>query len=176
MSQFMKICIFLILLGFNFAASTAQAKANHLIEQRFIDIKKAPSKQDWRYFLGQSDKWRKKLWQTEANKGNGYLDWKWEWRLGWVKACTKNKAVWCDDILRRALLDRAAVVRGEAAIKVATKYRNTKNQDRWLNRLKIAYKMRQNYRRGKPLFVHKKIKSAISYMTQPTKKSPSKKG
>lgn len=116
----------------------------------------APSKDLWAQFQGLSMKERQKLWQESASLNR----WAWQWRLAWVKSCATLKDSFCSSLLSEALKDSAMVVRAAAATAVGSFY-STESSDKASRLLKDAYLNPSNYRNNKPLWVQRRILSAL---------------
>jgi hypothetical protein len=132
-------------------------------ENLSLQIQKAPSMQDWQFFHRQSDSWRQELWLRHQKLGYKLHDWTWEWRLGWIKACTNIDKKWCSELIDSGLKDKAAVVRGQAAQALGRGYRSKED----LNILKTlvnAAKDERNFRNSQPLFVQMQILYAIKLL------------
>ena len=126
-----------------------------------FNIKSEPAPADWRFFLKAPEASRESLWAHHAKLGHHLREWSWGWRLGWVRTCAKSARVYCNDVLKEALFDRAAVVRGEAAARIGTRYEGTKRPD--VTALLLdAGKLPGNYRNRTPLYVMQRILFALS--------------
>ena len=123
-------------------------------------MKLAPSRPDWQTFMQASDESRLKLWTYQTNRGRHLHDWSWGWRLGWVRACGRSEATFCAGVLQEALLDKAVVVRAEAASALGRRYEQSANPA-VVRLLAEAYGNSRNLRRGKPLFVQRRILYAL---------------
>lgn len=125
-----------------------------------FDIAAEPTKADWSYFHKLRPAQRSALWNENIQKGVAFSSWHWGWRIGWLKACRYDRANYCEVILRKALFDRALVVRAEAATSLGIRYRGSKNKH-LVRLLARSYKNKRNYRKGKALFVQDRILQAI---------------
>lgn len=144
-------------LGSGFSALAVTPKA--IIADKFA-IEKAPSDVDWRYFRQMLPASRAKLWQDSHKRGKALKDWAWGWRLGWVQVCIDDPAAYCRQIIKDALTDKALVVRAEAATQIGRKYEGSGDSN-MLAALTAAYADTRNLRRGKPMYVQKRILYAI---------------
>lgn len=125
-----------------------------------FSIEISPSGEDWRYFHQMLPASRAELWQDHKNNKKTLKDWSWGWRLGWVQSCIKDKAPYCNAIIRDALKDKALVVRAEAATQIGRAYEGTGNPA-MIRALTDAYNNTRNLRRGKPMYVQRRILYAI---------------
>ena len=125
-----------------------------------FEISKEPTKSDWKHFHNSTETQRYKLWFYHLKQGKKLKDWAWGWRLGWIRVCANSKKKYCRTILRRALFDKAMVVRAEAATLIGRVYEGT-NNPRIVKLLKRAYKIKRNFRSGKPMFVTERILFAL---------------
>lgn len=134
------------------------SKLNNFIS--VVDIKSEPSQKDWQYFHEFDRDNIDKLWKYFAKQGHNLGDWVWQWRLGWIQVCAASDAGCCREIMESGLFDKAMVVRAEAATKIGEKFSGQKNAHT-INLLKKAYSDKRNYRKGKPLFVQRRILHAL---------------
>ncbi len=115
-----------------------------------------PSKEDWSYFMSQTNDWRLKLWNYHKNTNEKYDSWNWAWKIGWIKSCGQSPASYCDEIFKKAETDQALVVRNEYAKVLGIRYSETKNP----KSSAVLLKMLQdplNFHSNKPLFIQETI-------------------
>jgi len=134
--------------------------AHRPAEDGEFPIKLAPSKADWHTFIQATEAERRKLWGYQTSRGRHLGDWSWGWRLGWVRVCGRSEAPYCGGVLQEALLDKAVVVRAEAASALGRLYEHTANPA-VVRVLAGAYPNSRNWRHGKPLFVQQRILYAL---------------
>lgn len=125
-----------------------------------LPIGQEPSKADWRYFLKAREADREKLWRYHLAAGRTLASWSWGWRLGWVRACGESKAKFCRTVLEQALVDKALVVRAEAATRLGRLHEGTEDA-KVVGMLADEYRDARNFRRGAPLFVTERILFAL---------------
>lgn len=118
-----------------------------------------PSQADWQFFMQNSPAWREKLWAFYYPKIQ-FEDWSWGWRLGWVNSCENSSSSFCTEMLSRALLDRAILIRAKAVEVLGHNLRGTHNQNA-INRLAQLYATEAQHQKGKVLLIQKRILSAI---------------
>ncbi len=134
-----------------------------LAQNKLLDPSQNPSKQDWLFLVNASPEVLEKLWREP--KKPVLTSWHWKWRLGFLQACSKKALDNCQEIIEQGLRDKAAVVRGQAALTLAevSLPADAKN----LTLLKEVAASSQNYRNGKPLFVLYHILDAIKRIGGP---------
>ncbi len=120
-----------------------------------------PTPEDWSSFFESSDKDRLKTGDHIKTYGLTFEDLSWEWRLGWVRACTAASSKVCSDIMQLGLFDKALVVRAEAATRLGQRFAGTGHPPA-LRLLKTAFAVQQNSRSKEPLFVQYRILSALN--------------
>ena len=151
------LSIFLTLSGFIgplSAAAMLPARQSRSVES--FNISAEPTKTDWQYFLDADPHFRSSLWQYQNQRGKDLKDWSWQWRLGWVRACTDSNEHYCAKIFTAALSDKAVVVRADAATRLGRRFEGTGNT--WAtNALVQAYQNPKNSRHGSPLYVQQRI-------------------
>ncbi len=140
-------------------AAAARAPARPADDGEF-PMKQAPSTPDWQTFMQANDADLIKLWTYQTKRGRHLHDWSWGWRLGWVRVCGRSEAIFCTGVLQEALLDQAVVVRAEAASALGRKYEHSANPA-VVRILAEAYGNSRNLRRGKPLFVQRRLLYAL---------------
>lgn len=136
------------------------------INAEYFDIRTEPSQSDWRFFMRWTEQERLKLWQKHLGQGKYLKDWHWGWRLGWVRSCANSKSAVCTELLINALLDRALVVRAEAASRLGNLYASTGNS-KIIAMLEQAFKNKANVRGGHPLFIQQRILYALHLVVNP---------
>ena len=129
--------------------------------------KTKPTAQSWQYFFKMGERGQRQLWQKKWQQGIGLGDWSWQWRLGWVRACSESISRHCLDILAEATSDKALVVRAEAARAIGTRFRGTENT-KAVKILASIYRNPSNLRKKKPLFVQKSVLRALWQIKGPT--------
>jgi hypothetical protein len=139
-----------------------------------LEIDKAPSTSDWRYFSSMGSEDLGSLWYANINTGKTLKDWSWQWRIGWMKRCSKAEIKECDDILREGLTDKAMVVRAEAAYNIGVRHEGSNNKNA-LKLLVKAYKELKNERNGKPLLIRYRILYSIDQIAGESGKDVAKK-
>ena len=121
-----------------------------------FNIAGEPSNTDWKYFLGASTKFRESLWNYNVQRQKQLKDWSWQWRLGWLRACSNSVDAYCAKIFESALIDKAVVVRADAATRIGVRFEKTGNL--WATtQLALAYKNPKNIRNGTPLYIQQRI-------------------
>lgn len=125
-----------------------------------FDIGAEPSKSDWRYFIRAPERVREDLWLRKARAGKRLAQWSWGWRLGWVRVCGGSERAFCAEILQEALLDKALVVRAEAATRIGSRFAGSADA-RVVGLLEQAFRNKHNLRGGRPLFVQQRILYAL---------------
>ncbi|MEZ4743656.1 MAG: hypothetical protein R3B45_14625 [Bdellovibrionota bacterium] len=159
--MFAKISIVFIILNMFFSFGLLfGVVGNNKTDNQPFEIHIQPSKLDWQYFMKADEEWRQRLWNYYNSQGKGLSQWAWQWRLGWVRKCGASRLKYCDVVLKSALFDAAAVVRGEAATRIGGKYYGSKDSA-IIDLLAKAFKNKLNYRGKKPLFVQQRILFAI---------------
>ncbi len=129
----------------------------------YANIKIPPSTKSWREFLQATPQRQNELWSFHKGEGRSLKDWNWAWRLGWIRVCSKNspsKLEFCEDVFREGLQDKALLVRAETASAVQKVYTGSGNV-KHLDGLKATFSMPSNWRNGSPLFVQKRVLSAL---------------
>jgi len=125
-----------------------------------FNIAAEPSSVDWKYFLNATPSFRQGLWQYHLNRGKSFKDWAWQWRLGWVRACSEVSDRYCEAVFKSALIDKAVVVRADAASRLGRLYEGTGSN--WAaNLLLRAAKDPRNMRHGQPLYIQQRILYAL---------------
>ncbi len=153
-------CTATALIAFVYSNNPIMAASKSKLRSELLDITKEPNTKDWKRFIKQPEKARKKMWNYFEARGENLGSWSWGWRIGWVRTCTFSKARFCGEILKSALFDDAVVVRSEAAVRIGKRYEDSKNAT-VINLLTKAYANKRNIRRGKPLFVQNRILYAL---------------
>lgn len=115
-----------------------------------------PSKQDWAYFMSQTNEWRLNLWNYHKKTNEKFDTWNWAWKIGWIKSCGQSPASYCSEIFRRAENDPALVVRNEYAKALGIRYSETKDPKSNTVLLKML-KDPLNFHKNKPLFIQETI-------------------
>ena len=123
-----------------------------------INVKDAPSDNEWKLFFSRSFLWKKKLWSNLKKQGIDFDDWNWSWRLAWIRSCTNKKNKFCAKIRRLGINDKALVIRSATAVALGQTYRNTKNK----NVINTLTKLFHAPKNKKTLFIHARILEAIS--------------
>jgi hypothetical protein len=144
-----------------FAATTSSpiaAKSPQDLDK--LQISQSPSRSQWLTFHQWPEAERLAFWQSQVKSGIKLSDWAWEWRVAWVRQCKSLEDTPCGTILEQGLSDPAMVVRAESASHLGQIYAGSGRQD-VLNQLQNAYGLKDNVRRGKPLFVQKRILFAM---------------
>lgn len=134
--------------------------------------KKSPSDESWKSFVKLPPSKKAKLWARVHEQGLSFEDMAWEWRLGWVKACSTSEEEWCSSILQHGLFDRALVVRAETAARLGDRFAGTGHKP-VLRLLATAYAVKQNSKSSaqasqEPLYVQYRILHAIKQIGGPT--------
>jgi hypothetical protein len=128
-----------------------------------LNLREEPSPRDWQHFFSMTDSERKKLWIVQKNQGHTYVDWAWQWRIGWIRACARSQKTYCGRIMAQGLQDPAMVVRAEAATRIGDRFEGTASDyPLSVTLLARAYKHPANSRHGKPMFVHFRILDALN--------------
>lgn len=120
----------------------------------------SPSKKDWSAFNAMSPSEKAKEWAHINSYGLTFEQLSWEWRLGWVRACSTAGSKDCSDIMQLGLFDKALVVRAEAATRLGERFAKTGHPPA-IRLLKTAYAIQQNSRSKEPLFVQYRILAAL---------------
>lgn len=136
------------------AYAGTQAQAQRAVEG--FDIMAEPTPSDWSHFIKSPEPRRMKLWDYQVKRGKRLKDWSWGWRLGWVRTCRLSHQVYCAEILRQALFDKALVVRAEAATQLGRRHEGSRDANT-IRLLTKAFADPRNLRGGKPLFVQNRI-------------------
>jgi len=140
------------------AAATRPQAAARAVES--FDIAAAPQNADWKYFLNAPESFRQSLWQYNTQRGKALKDWAWQWRLGWLRACSESVVPYCMRIFEAALADRAVVVRADAATRLGRRYDGSGNS--WATEILIrAAQNPRNSRHGNPLYIQQRILFAL---------------
>ncbi len=126
-----------------------------------LDIKEAPSKKTWQYFLALDHSSHQQIWQIHKSGGATLKDWSWTWRLAWLKVCSRDTRSPCEEILRLGLRDPAMVVRARAAEIFGLLFEGTGDQT-LVRELASVYDLSGNSRHGKALAVRYRILNAIN--------------
>lgn len=125
-----------------------------------FNIAAEPMPSDWKYFLNAPASFRQGLWQYNIERGKELKHWAWQWRLGWVRACTESADQYCQQIFKAALSDRAVVVRADAAARLGRRFAGTSNS--WAAGLLLAAaRDPRNLRHGQPLYIQQRILFAL---------------
>jgi hypothetical protein len=159
MGRCKQLQIVIVALALSLPAAAALG-GNALKSLEGFDIKREPSRADWRYFIRAPDASREQLWAYHTANGRHLKDWAWGWRLGWVRVCAESSRPICGEVLDQALFDRALVVRAEAATRLGRRYSGSGDQA-VVARLVSAYRDARNLRHGKPMFVQDRIMFAL---------------
>ncbi len=131
-------------------------------------IETAPTKGDWQRFHILTEAELKDLWDFHSTHHATLGSWSWQWRLGWLQVCgQKLKSDWCAPIMEAGLQDDAMAVRAEAASQFSSFKTGSKIESKDVDLLVHAYRRKDNYRRGKPLFVCQRIISALHELRTP---------
>ncbi len=138
----------------------APLSPKHLKSIEEFEVSQEPQKRDWQSFHKAEPAFRAALWKYHQNRQIQFRNWAWGWRMGWVRACSRDPQGYCADILENALSDKALVVRAEAATQLGRIFDNTKNEN-FSNLLVQALNNKKNFRNKKPLFVQQRILFAI---------------
>lgn len=82
------------------------------IEARVAGIRVAaePEQIHWKMFHVKSSGWRSKLWWHATKLGISWSDWHWQWKMAWVKVCSKSTQDPCPKVIMAALQDHALLV------------------------------------------------------------------
>lgn len=123
------------------------------------DWTKKPSNHQWKAFFALSAAEHAKLWKK--NEGLAFDAMAWEWRMAWVRSCTRSSSLDCSRILQHGLFDKALVVRAEAASRLGDRFAGTGHKP-VIRVLRTAYGIQQNSRSKKPLFVQYRILHALN--------------
>lgn len=142
------------------ALLAAVAPAQGALAADDFTISGTPTRGDWQEFFRLTEAGRQRIWTWHSGRGRHLRDWSWEWRLGWVRACTGQESAWCRDVIRQGLQDRAVVVRGRAASALGHLHAGTGDTG-VLAELEATWKNPRNFRRGKPLAAAYRILEAI---------------
>ena len=118
-----------------------------------------PQQRQWVAFQQSSNSFKSKLWGV-IKKGEVWGRISWKWRLGWLTSCRRSYLTFCDRLLELALMDRALVVRAQAASVLGVVYAD-KADGRIIRKLADAYGNDRNYRHEQPLFVQYRILFAL---------------
>jgi hypothetical protein len=140
------------------AAAPSRSAARRTVEG--FDIAKEPTPSDWRFFIKAKEASREKLWTYNTRRGKQLGDWAWGWRLGWVRVCAQSDRPYCAAVLEAALVDKALVVRAEAATRIGRRFEGTGDAHA-AALLESAFADRRNVRGGKPMFVQARILFAL---------------
>lgn len=125
-----------------------------------VNIKRAPDKATWQYFLAMGHSNRARLWQKHKVEGDKLKDWVWQWRQGWLQSCKASYQGYCQEVIQQGITDPAMVVRARAAEILGDLFEG-KADARVLMLLEDAYKNPRNDRHGKPLLVKFRILHAL---------------
>jgi len=156
----MKIVALLFLCFLEVGQSIAQSGENI-----FMNVNEEATPDKWREFLKTSGQWKKDLWEFHTKRGQSLASWHWTFRCAWIKACTEQiKANWCaEEILKKALFDKALIVRDKAALGIGRFYEQTGDQEA-LKQLALAYEQVAQVEQQRvhlPDFVRKNILYAV---------------
>jgi len=119
-------------------------------------IKDEPTREDWQYFMSQSEEWRHDLWNYHVRLKENFASWGWAWRIGWLKTCSVNPSSYCREIFTAARNDEALVVRNELAKSLGLRHSDSGNLDA-IAILESMLKDQRNFRNGTPLFIQETI-------------------
>lgn len=123
--------------------------------------KSTPSKQNWSAFFAMNEAQQAKEWSLIKSYGLAFDELSWEWRLGWVRACSTAKSKDCGNIMQLGLFDKALVVRAESATRLGQRFAKTGHAPA-IRLLRTAYAVQQNTRSKEPMFVQYRILGALN--------------
>lgn len=145
------VCMGLLATAFS-VASIGHSKASN---ESYM--KKSPSKQEWQYFLKSSAEFKQRLWVSSKRESkSSFRPWSWQWRLGWLRACSKLNTTWCKEIDQLAVSDKATVVRSEA-VRLLFEKKKQYTENEFLKLVEKAYFHKGNNRNGKALYIKRRI-------------------
>lgn len=125
-----------------------------------LNIKKPPTKADWEFFWSSGEQWRETLWNDQENRGHNFDDWGWEWQLAWVKSCESSVQSWCGKVLKHSLKAKGALVRSRGVQAWGRRFSRSRNGYA-VDVLKHVFERPENDRKGKPLFIKRRILFAL---------------
>ncbi len=125
-----------------------------------FQITTEPARADWRFFIRAPEAGREQLWTYHTAAGRRLGDWSWGWRMGWLRTCARSTRVYCADVMKQGLNDKALVVRAEAATRLGQRFEGSLDQGA-VTMLRDAYQNKRNLRHGRPLFVQQRILFAL---------------
>lgn len=121
----------------------------------------APSRAEWQGFQRLSFARRLALWKNARQQGLRLKDWHWQWRMAWIKHCSKKKSKACENMLLEGLQDRAALIRGHTAKIIGRLYAGSHDSS-MTTALVEAGNNPKNFRNQKPLGVQRHIIFALN--------------
>ena len=130
------------------------------LEDLSLNLKKAPSNEEWRFFLNTSSKWKESVWKKLRQENNKFSQWTWGWKLAWLRSCIKKKLSYCQKIVNWSINDPALVIRSMAVNILGQNYARSNHQE-VIDILSREYLKKRNLNNNKPTFIHKRILWAL---------------
>ena len=131
-----------------------------LSRDHFWDVRAAPSPDKWSWFRHAPPNERALIWGQTNRAGFRFLDWAWQWRIGWVQVCATDPLPACPGILWEGLVDKALLVRSEAATAIGERFAGTANSEA-IRHLSVAFALKSNFRHDQPLIAYRTVLFAL---------------